>query len=597
VTAAIASRVFVIAAGNSGTTQTADIQWDLANDVNMILVGSVNVNGNISSFSNRPGTACLTDAAGVCQQLLMDRFMVAPGELILLPDGNGGFVRRSGTSFSAPLVSGAITLLHDRWPWLAQHPQETVQIMLQSARDLGDPGVDPVYGHGMLDVTASQSPLDYNNLQFYEVRDGVITARTAAELQGSGIDTTWDTDGVYFHLYEPIGGTFRDFTVPMSSLLSGEVRTQTGAMEYFQRFAQRGLTDFINAGGTTTFADTAMLDMPVAGGVQVSVAASHPEAFATGYNSRITGHSALRLRDVSSGLAFTAGFGDGAMMMNAQQGMALATDHGRDGGVNPLLALASGGAFANVDLPLGRATTLSFGVTRDHQADLLDDPLNFDTQMERATRRGLQPLDAEAMNVRVTHRLSASVTISGSYARIREGNSLLGVQSRERTDFSEGATSETATLGASLQPSRNLTLAASATLGRSRTVGAPEQGFVTGGEGVISTAWAVSATRANLLRPRDALRLSVSQPLHIEGGELAYRSVEVIDRTTGELGVVDRPFDAAGDPRSVAAELLYATPFMNGRGEIGLFGRLEVQQDSELNLNQYALGSRVSVRF
>lgn len=56
-------------------------------------------------------------------------------------------------------MSGAIALLHDRWPWLAQHPDATTDIILKSARDLGAPGVDPVYGAGLLDVTASQSGL------------------------------------------------------------------------------------------------------------------------------------------------------------------------------------------------------------------------------------------------------------------------------------------------------------------------------------------------------------------------------------------------------------------------------------------------------
>lgn len=166
------------------------MSWNFNLDPNMIIVGSVRSDGQISDFSNRPGNACLT-VYGVCRERLMDRFMVAPGELILLPDGEGGFVRRSGTSFAAPLVSGAIALLHDRWPWLAQHPAESVDIILNSATDLGAPGVDAVYGHGLLNVLASQSPLNYNNLQFYVVSNGVMTARSAAEMRATGVPTTW----------------------------------------------------------------------------------------------------------------------------------------------------------------------------------------------------------------------------------------------------------------------------------------------------------------------------------------------------------------------------------------------------------------------
>ena len=93
------------------------------------------------------------------------------------------------------------------------------------------------------------------------------------------------------------------------------------------------------------------------------------------------------------------------------------------------------------------------------------------------------------------------------------------------------------------------------------------------------------------------MRLSLSQPLHIEGGGLAYRNVQVLDRETGELGIADQPFDVNGDPRTVAAELLYATPILHGQGEFGMFGRMEIQAEGPTEVNQYSLGGRVSIRF
>jgi len=267
--------VFVIAAGNDGITQLGNIQWEWQNAPAMIVVGSVDPAGNISSFSNRPGTACLMNGI-VCRDTLMNNFMVAPGELILLPDGQGGFARHSGTSFAAPLVSGAITLLHDRWPWLANHPRETVQIMLRSARDLGAPGVDPIYGHGMLDVTASQSPLDFNALRFFEMKNGVQTEIAAAQVRAAGVQTTWEADGVYFHLYEPIGGTFRDFAVPLSSSLAGKVGTLTGASEYFQRFVEQRMKDWIK--GSSGFTDVASFTTPDRGAWRASVTSVSPDA-------------------------------------------------------------------------------------------------------------------------------------------------------------------------------------------------------------------------------------------------------------------------------------------------------------------------------
>ena len=584
------SRVFVMAAGNDGRAQLGSFQWDWNRDPNLIIVGSVRSDGQISSFSNTPGTACLMQA-DTCREMLMNRFIVAPGELILVPDGQGGFVRRSGTSFAAPLVSGAITLLHDRWTWLTRYPRETVDIILRSARDLGAPGVDPVYGHGLLDVAASQAPLNFNNLLFYEVRNGVITYIPAADVRAAGVDSTWEADGVFFYMYEPIGRTFRDFAVPVSSLLAGTVRTAAGD-QYFQQFVTGRMIDWIND-GSSGFTDTATAEMFASPRLRVSVSGSRPEAFLMAQQTGESPHSAIRVSDVATGFGFSAGYGNGALALNAQQGLGLSSDHGRDGGVNPLLALASGGAFASVDLQLSRGTAVSFGVTQQH---LDHSRLALQSDIERAAHDGIEPYEADALNIRISQQATPNLVLSGSFARIRERNALLGVQSRRPRDLEHGAVSETATLAATLT-SGGFTIAASGTIGRTRSAADPEQGFTTRGDGVITSAFALSATRQGIFGRRDALRVSVSQPLHIEQGELAYSTVEVIDRETGELGVAEQNFELAGEPRPLAAELLYATPILSGSGELGLFGRAEFQPEGELNVNQFAVGSRVSVRF
>lgn len=584
------SRVFVMAAGNDGSAQTEDLRWDYSRDPNLIIVGSIRTDGTISSFSNTPGSACLLDGV-TCRELLMNRFIVAPGELILVPDGKGGFIRRSGTSFAAPLVSGAITLLHDRWPWLAQHPRETVEIILRSARDAGEPGVDSVYGHGILDVGASQSPLNFNNLVFYEVRNGIITPTPASEIRAAGVDSTWEADGVFFYMYETIGTTFRDFAVPVSSLLTGTVRTDAGD-QYFQRFVTGRMIDWIN-GGSSGFTDSTTVEMFASPRLRVSISGSRPEAFLVAQQTGETPHSAIRVSDVGTGLGFSAGYGNGALTLNAQQGFGLSSDYGRDGGVNPLLALASGGAFASIHLPVSRGTTVSFGLTQQH---LDHSRLALQSDVERAAHAGIEPYEADALNIHISQQASENLVLSGSFARIREQNALLGVQSRRSLDLEHGAISETATVAATLT-NGGFTLAASGTIGWTRSADDPEQGFKTRGDGVITSAFALSAMRQSIFGGRDALRISVSQPLHIEQGELAYNTVEVIDRETGELGVTEQNFELAGDPRPLAAELLYATPILSGSGDLGLFGRAEFQPEADLNVNQFAVGSRVSLRF
>lgn len=56
----------------------------------------------------------------------------------------------SGTSFAAPHVSGSLALLMERFPYL-NNPQIR-DVLLTTATDLGEPGVDDVYGWGLINL-------------------------------------------------------------------------------------------------------------------------------------------------------------------------------------------------------------------------------------------------------------------------------------------------------------------------------------------------------------------------------------------------------------------------------------------------------------
>ncbi|MGB0844437.1 MAG: S8 family peptidase [Alphaproteobacteria bacterium] len=64
-----------------------------------------------------------------------------------------GYSHQGGTSMAAPMVSGALAVLMQAFPYM---PTEAiVDLMLSTARDLGDAGVDEIYGHGLLDLEAA----------------------------------------------------------------------------------------------------------------------------------------------------------------------------------------------------------------------------------------------------------------------------------------------------------------------------------------------------------------------------------------------------------------------------------------------------------
>lgn len=110
-----------------------------------IVVGSVDQSGVLSSFSNKAGVT-------------KSNYVVAPGEnLAIFSPKTGSYIRGSGTSYAAAVVSGAVALLHQKYPSLTGKKIE--DILFSTATDLGAPGVDPVYGNGEINLKKAFAPI------------------------------------------------------------------------------------------------------------------------------------------------------------------------------------------------------------------------------------------------------------------------------------------------------------------------------------------------------------------------------------------------------------------------------------------------------
>ncbi len=141
----------VFSAGNSGILGAAS-SVSPANNPEAYAVGSVDNTLSVSNSSSRGPSAC--DGTFFPE-------VVAPGEQAYTTDLSSGglpsFIQVSGTSFSAPHVAGAMTAL------LSAFPNATVPhlewALIKTAQDLGVPGADNDYGHGLIDVAAAYTDL------------------------------------------------------------------------------------------------------------------------------------------------------------------------------------------------------------------------------------------------------------------------------------------------------------------------------------------------------------------------------------------------------------------------------------------------------
>jgi hypothetical protein len=179
--------VFVHAAMNGGMnvkSQPLPSGVGIGDLDHILIVGSVNGNNSISSFSNRPGQACWGTTGTSCSSSakMMNWFIMAPGKekYSTLPNQRYGIM--SGTSMATPMVTGAVALLQSKWPHLKDDPAGTVNILKQSAKDLGAKGVDPVYGWGLLDVARAFEPIGAAY-----VASGAAVAGGGTKLAGSSL--------------------------------------------------------------------------------------------------------------------------------------------------------------------------------------------------------------------------------------------------------------------------------------------------------------------------------------------------------------------------------------------------------------------------
>jgi subtilisin family serine protease len=126
--------LMVAAAGNAGAKSPP--LYPAANP-NVIAVSGTDAQEKLFAASNRGNHIAIA----------------APGADIFLPAPDEKYQITSGTSFSAAYVSGVAALIMERNP--ALKPNDVRAILMKTARDLGTPGRDDLFGAGNADAFAA----------------------------------------------------------------------------------------------------------------------------------------------------------------------------------------------------------------------------------------------------------------------------------------------------------------------------------------------------------------------------------------------------------------------------------------------------------
>lgn len=100
--------------------------------------------GNIASYANHCGLAANWCLAASGSSMII-RSSTKEG------DEQYRYMGFTGTSLAAPVVTGTAALVWEAYPWMSNN--QVRKSILGTATDVGDPGVDEIYGHGLLDAS------------------------------------------------------------------------------------------------------------------------------------------------------------------------------------------------------------------------------------------------------------------------------------------------------------------------------------------------------------------------------------------------------------------------------------------------------------
>jgi subtilisin family serine protease len=242
-------QVLVKAAGNAGWDYSAgmnqmatatDANGNLILDGQMIVVGNWDENNNqINSSSNKAGTVCATMQNGVCIDAakIKDYFIMANGTQVTSTGVNGGYVTMTGTSMAAPVVTGAVAVLHQMWPHMkGKHLVQLV--MVTGNKDIYNYD-ENVHGQGLLDMDRATRPVGATGIPTTGRTNGGVSNISGGAAIGGGVSAGQVTALTGVMLLDSFE---RDFYVDLSDMTqavdtrTASVAEQMGAVNYYSGY-------------------------------------------------------------------------------------------------------------------------------------------------------------------------------------------------------------------------------------------------------------------------------------------------------------------------------------------------------------------------
>lgn len=478
----------------SGLTQTA-IQ-------HLVFAGSVSSTNAASSFTNKPGAGGLVSTTG-SNTAYATRWIMAPGEAILAPyatGGNNSYALWSGTSMSAPIVSGSLMLLQNAWPIL-QTKGTTADLLLATATDLGGKGVDATYGNGLVALQTAFNPYG---------------ALTVTMTNGQTVAVNWITRGlissgalgslssIVWKLanYTAFDSYARNFKVNLSGLIkspSGKATTNplptnTYSGPNVMKYAGGELAFSLQSTASPQqhlgeFGYNADLDRPMAGGYTLFTdKAENVTGFGYGASSSYSFAKAL--------------YNDGMIARQMS-----------DFDAGSMSSLAQGGYQMSYGAKISSALRVA---------------ASYSTTPNTATATDLEAPQSSQIKIGMAYQFSPRITGGITYGQMAEQNSLLGAAYSSGSILAMGQNS-TGVMGlsAGYRLDHNGSLVFNAEMGRTKAGNGDAGSIFAATSAIQSRAYGLTYLQQNLWKTTDQLTASVKQPLRLTSGSAAIITADV----------------------------------------------------------------------
>lgn len=468
----------------------------------LILAGSTDITQTLSFFSNTPGGGHFISSSGKIVPY-QNLWVMTDGEdiwgasIYSDPQNGYGYIEQeSGTSMSAPQITGIAGLLAARWPSLIK--KGTIGTIIKTTTtDIGAAGKDALYGMGFLNAAAAFSSIGTLSVP---TSGGTPVLLLGGMTTTSALGSMSGVSGALSHAsyYDSFGRDFpADLGAPIKSRasslpMSGATIRVTGQDGAGAR-SFRSMSD----GGWASFTGSPQRGLPHPDTPTATPITSDP--------TRTAPAPWMMAIQQANGTYIGAGQGsDAALSFNdARWGEGkTAFANSRDAMGGAVLGLTDTATYSSVGFDRGKDQHISLAI--------------MSTEAEDYTSSGGEQASAYGAAVGYTVTPSENWTLSATGAYLDETDMLLGSPASGYLSFGQAATVSFG-MGASVRLGNGFNIGFD-TVAATTSPSHNSQSLISSTSRLFSAGASVVVTKENLTGRDDTLGAFVKKPLRVYGG-------------------------------------------------------------------------------